>query len=55
MAGTERIDGRTEDADTEVVVVGVVERVETKAEAKETIGVTGQTLSYKVSTVDDCY
>ena len=38
MAGTEGIDGRTEDADTEAVVAGVVERVETEAEAEETIG-----------------
>ena len=36
MAGTEGTDGRTEDADTEAVVAGVVERVETEAE--ETIG-----------------
>ena len=36
MAGTEGIDGRTEDADTEAVVAGVVERV--KTEAEETIG-----------------
>ena len=36
MAGTEGIDGRTEDADTKAVVAGVVERVETEAE--ETIG-----------------
>ena len=36
VAGTEGIDGRTEDADTEAVVAGVVERVETEAE--ETIG-----------------
>ena len=38
MAGTERTDGRTEDADTEAVVAGVVERVETEVEAEETIG-----------------
>ena len=38
VAGTERIDGRTEDADTEAVVAGVVERVEAEAEAEETIG-----------------
>ena len=38
MARTERIDGRTEDADIEAVVVGVVERVETEAEVEETIG-----------------
>ena len=36
VAGTEGIDGRTEDADTEAVVAGVVERV--KTEAEETIG-----------------
>ena len=36
MAGAEGTDGRTEDADTKAVVVGVVERVETEAE--ETIG-----------------
>ena len=38
VVGIEGIDGRTEDADTEAVVAGVVERVETEAEAEETIG-----------------
>ena len=36
VAGAEGTDGRTEDADTEAVVVGVLERVETEAEV--TIG-----------------
>ena len=38
VAGAEGTDSRTEDADTEVVVAGVVERVETEAEAEATIG-----------------
>ncbi len=38
VVGVEGTDGRTEDADTEAVVVGVVERVETEVEAKVIIG-----------------
>ena len=38
VVGTEGINGKIKDADTKAVVVGVVERVETEAEAEETIG-----------------
>ncbi len=38
VAGAEGTDSRTEDADTEAVVAGVVERVETEAGAEATIG-----------------
>ncbi len=38
VVGVEGTDSRTEDVDTEVVVIGVVEYVETEVEVEETIG-----------------